>query len=532
MSLVYAWWLFVVACVYNTNALLKKWTLPNSILPQADFSMAVGYYNGSIFMIGGYNHPQQLTVFNTNTDSFTDFGTNAFNGSVEGTTTIYGQFSTQNGRFIFTINRQPPHLFGVFDMTTKQYTNKWINISHIRNSSNYECLASSTNYLFAVASKQIQMLDLITLQWMQYLPTMNDYKFNFVCLVHKDKLLVFGRGSGHGSVIDGNITNEAIIITDIAQNSWQYFTSQPVDYPGPAIYDKAVAHQNKIYLTTGDYFYVYVYDTAADNWTEPLSWERIFSPALIVADNILYAFGGDQYAYGDQGYLEFITLNTWRYYQLLTFPIVNASTQTSTSPTGYLTGNPTTDPSLSPSESTTEPSGSPTKQPSASPTKEASGLPTKTFSTANASTTIGKSSIAPNDGVENGSENINIWLMLGVAAGCVCLTMFVGISIGIWWQRKQQRDQHQSSQNMIQQPAAAKAENIQKNDDNAVGKDVVDYPGKNQRQSVSGQEDEEGLQMTQEGQKEPEPEASQMTSKSAVVSTCTTGYTRSDSADV
>eukprot|EP01083_Nonionella_stella_P122325 368009_1 len=107
------------------------WIIGNEFLPRTSDEMAVGEYNGTIFLIGGHGNSQggdgkrrQLTQFDIDTQNVTDLGGTFFPVAISGP----GQFWTQQAHIIYLIEETTPTL-NIFNAITKAFTTDWQGIT-------------------------------------------------------------------------------------------------------------------------------------------------------------------------------------------------------------------------------------------------------------------------------------------------------------------------------------------------------------------------------------------------------------------
>eukprot|EP01083_Nonionella_stella_P198841 729722_1 len=249
-----------ISLVY-IEASQTSWKEGNESLPRASDEMAVGEYNGTIFLIGGHGNSQggdgkrrQLTQFDIDTQNVTDLGGTFFPVAISGP----GQFWTQQAHIIYLIEETTPTL-NIFNAITKAFTTDWQGITlpiHLITAQPYRpaCLASSETFLYVLGGnngssiKSVQMLSLSTYLWTSNTPPMQVARYSHACLVHKNYLWVFGGESGDS---DGTSTkhavNERIQVTQITDNTWQFIDSFSVGLT--AI--RAVSWNDVIYIIGG-----------------------------------------------------------------------------------------------------------------------------------------------------------------------------------------------------------------------------------------------------------------------------------------
>ena len=275
-------------------------------MPRKDRDMAIGFMNSTIFILGGNDNPQQVTTFDSETNTFTDNGVNQLAEETFG----YSQFYTQLKNKVYIIDPNEPRI-NFFDLETQTFAP----LTDIPVDVQYEgCLAASpsnlivvggTNYDGDVPSIQIFSIDAET--WTNG-PKMLTPRTQFSCIVHPSNWDQVYAIAGIGGEDLNSI--ERINIGG---------TSQYVDnLPHPTESTSAVVHLDKILILGGVYFngggdYVYlntvnVLDPKTGKVT--LSQDRmvygVIDTSAISVGNSVYAFGGMN---KNQS-----TINTWMKY--------------------------------------------------------------------------------------------------------------------------------------------------------------------------------------------------------------------------
>eukprot|EP01083_Nonionella_stella_P208654 757018_1 len=346
--------LFIVCIV--VPVLDAVWELGSGTLPRADWDIAVGAYNDSIFIIGGESESHQATEYQISTNTFIDLGSNRITDAISGE----GQFWVHKGEILYMLHEPKaptsPSLLGVFNMTSKHYISHWMNVTFPYKIT-YGCLAISDQYLFEVGGftgntylDTTHVLSLTTHEWMNNTPTMISRRAYNCCFHHRDLLCTFG-----GYDKKATAESECINTSDIFQNAWS--SIPPLT---EAVYrHRVTAASNYFYIlggyTQGNEHYkdtMHIYDMDAN--TMVLSDDHMVygmtQHALITVHNVIYVFGGGSTAF----------LDTRMKYDLLS---------TAPSSTNAPSGNPSKMPSetVAPS-STNHPSLKPSRNPSIHPT--------------------------------------------------------------------------------------------------------------------------------------------------------------------
>eukprot|EP01083_Nonionella_stella_P112723 331921_1 len=351
--------LSVIICIKVTTA---SWTTLSDMSRKGD-QMALGVYNGKVFLIGGYDYNSQAMTYDTTTLQFTDLGQNALSGSIFGGK---AQYYTQQGTIIYMIDTDGDDL-NIYNMATDQFTSAWHALDSPVSSSG--CLASTSSHLYVTggdysrqAFSHIQVFSLSTHQWLSNAPDMKAERRRGACIVENGYLWAFG----------GDIdTNERIQVAGIISNSWSYV--DPLSETLSKI--RCASWSNTIYIIGGenDLYEAKTYVHVMDAITGSIRQLSDDMPAInkwsspIVIGDILYVFGG--FYPGDT------LMNYYAYYTLAT---INPTKQATNNPTNRPTPNPTRRPTANPfKRPTNEPTVSPTRKPTSNPTRRPTTNPTR-----------------------------------------------------------------------------------------------------------------------------------------------------------
>eukprot|EP01083_Nonionella_stella_P179740 639056_1 len=345
----------------------EAWIIGDSSLPRADDSMAVGAYNGKIFIIGGYYEGNALVEFDIATHSVTDHGKRAIMASK---TDGAAQFWSQQGPILYIIDDT---VFSIYDMHTRQFTANWKGITFLTGVGDDGCLASSALFLYVTGGDPdgidtLQVLRLTTYSWITnpLPPTMQQRRQHHSCVLHNDYLWAF---AGQWTPDKKNFeiaNNERILATgDIAQNTWNYIDPLTVGI----VNHRAVAYQDTIYVIGGqdlsstEYAFVHLVDANTGEVSvssDPMP-DTCDYGAPIIVDSTLYVFGGFD--------------TDWYYCPLPTTPQIPTSAVPTKQPTSAPSEIPTSAPIAAPSN---QPTSDPSTQPSFSPSNQPTAAPVPT----------------------------------------------------------------------------------------------------------------------------------------------------------
>eukprot|EP01083_Nonionella_stella_P070185 187649_1 len=297
----------LIACI-SINA---QWISPSQpTLPNSDSNMAIGYYQNTIIILGGYENENDVIEYDSINNVF-----NKDAGATPIRTTGNSQFYTQMNDMIYIIRKSGERI-NVFDLSTRTYTTQVWLITHDVDING--CIASTALRLYIIggyttrsgAMDNFQILTIATGDWEDG-PTLRTARYYTSCLVSliRNKMYVIGGTGGAGNYQDYLKTIEFLSPT---QNQWQ----RADDLTEPLVSTRAVMYDTHVYIIGGQnsnsayVTNVHIIDTATNTVSilaDELSYGAT-SMAPIVVGHTLYAFGGWNGK----------TLNKWQYYQLPT----------------------------------------------------------------------------------------------------------------------------------------------------------------------------------------------------------------------
>eukprot|EP01083_Nonionella_stella_P303461 1050642_1 len=381
--------LVVIVFIVYVQIAKALWHTSQTLLPNGgnDFGMAIGAYNDTIFLLGGYDNARQkqLTQYKVSTQTLTAFGLNTFERNLYGSV----QYWTQQDHILYMVDPSTRNSLNTYDMIDKQLTVHWMGITFNNYVGTRSCLSSTPDHLYVSGGlskyspyyllNHLQIVSLSTYEWISSPPSMSTNRSVHACIVHNSYLWVIG-GNGHSSVL---ASIERIEITDITNNEWHFVSDLSLGLTGHGV----VAWNDVLYVLGGssykiDYFgnaVKLVHSIDATTGAVTLSPHRLPYACVwtspIIYDNILYVFGSGMGSNRDR----------WAYYPLAPtpqptpHPTADPSTQSPTvdPSTHPITRTPTADPSTHPTEEPTDNplTQTPTVDPSTDPTEEPSFNP-------------------------------------------------------------------------------------------------------------------------------------------------------------
>eukprot|EP01084_Bolivina_argentea_P272335 463665_1 len=207
-----------------------NWINGTSLLPRGNHAMAVGVYNGSIFMIGGRStiNKRAFVEYNTVSQQMIDHGT--YIQQMTDTWGRGGQFYTQQMHIVYMIEFYGT-MISTMDLSTNTFTSNWQTVSIMNPGvGTTGCLASTANHLYVVGGDNsnsdsgcldtLQVFDMNAMQWISNTPSMTTIRYNVACIVHNGLLWAIG---GHGGISCGQSalsSIERINVNNIQNKQW------------------------------------------------------------------------------------------------------------------------------------------------------------------------------------------------------------------------------------------------------------------------------------------------------------------------
>eukprot|EP01084_Bolivina_argentea_P001627 3000_1 len=351
----------IILLFITTNA---AWLSGTTLIPRPTTNMAIGYYNGFIYLLGGARtySVKQLLQYDIINNEFIDNGQYNLPVSIFGN----GQFYTQINNYLYIINPDQGNTFVRFDLQTKTFESHWNTINIHKPVRHLGCLASTTQYLFVIGGHNyangllnaFQVFNLLYNIWLTNTSSMYQGRVECSCIVHPETNRLYAIG-GYDLFLPLN-TIESILISDnIPNQNWKYMTHNLIY---AAQQSRSIIYKIYIFVIGGIYTYKNDLDSKIYRFNidqlqvintitgeislGPLLNYGIYGTAAINVHDIAYAFGGciydDNLLYPDK----------WQYDILTPFPTMSPTVETLS-------------PTMMP---TVEPTFIPTKQPTIIPT--------------------------------------------------------------------------------------------------------------------------------------------------------------------
>eukprot|EP01084_Bolivina_argentea_P284745 488093_1 len=308
-------------------------------LPRKDSRMAVGVWNGSIFILGGISNRNALVEWNIFENTMTDYGATYLNAYIWGNS----QYWSQQQDILYMIGGDPQYsgdTFSIFNLRTKQLTENYHNISIPIGVDEYGCLASYGELLYVIggwnnfdALDIVQIVNVTSNQWISGGATMQTKRRSLACIVH-DSGALFAIG-GFGSLYLKSV--EKLMVknnTNSNNQSWKYIDD--LLYSADKV--RAISFGDDILVIgghsneyPGDYLdVIQVIDTESGHISFGGNMNFAgYGSAVINVNNIVYSFGGYNAVLGGYQW-------NWEYYELLS---TNAPSHSPSDYPSYPTSN-------------------------------------------------------------------------------------------------------------------------------------------------------------------------------------------------
>ena len=314
-----------------------------------DYGMAVGYYDDTIWLIGGDENSYALNAYSVNDNTHSTIDPNVtWPVSVDD----YSQGYIQIGHMVYMTDgkyyEEDPdyHYLGSFNLLTREYNRFW---QYLELPANGECIygcftgneetmyyiGGRRGYDYQTHFKTTMILNVSNRSWSSG-PQMNERRGYFSCIISSNmKLYAIGGYQGDSTNTD---TIEYIPTDNIHQNTWEYtLTTMDETLYGT----RAVSYFDTIFVIGGAIIpngeiaqkRVHIIDTTTDIVTLSDDYLEIavFSPGIILLDHTIYALGG---AY-QWGYSSSIRT------AIQAYPIPTQYKNPTVSPTPYPSPSPT-----------------------------------------------------------------------------------------------------------------------------------------------------------------------------------------------
>eukprot|EP01083_Nonionella_stella_P140721 432115_1 len=341
--------LITAMSVLGIHIVSANWTpqVPiQSLLPRADSYMAIATHNDSIYILGGWMYPSQLTRYDLTTSTFTDLGVSTVYDDFEiDNIRGYAPFYTQQANNIYMINGDYLCYINVYHLETNTFKKAWNTVPQALH--NNACLTSTTEYLIVIGHdkdkfkpQNVHMLSISTNHWLNVTYSTREQRLRTACITDQSTNTVYAIGGAVGDMYDDDGLvpgyDESSFLNTIEVNSvdtmqtteWMYIDNLTV----AIAFARPVIHKEWIFVIGGigqtlhhdaqpldivQMINVNTHAVSVAQYTLPYG---VAGAATIVLHGIIYAFGGVNYKYqnkwpGNSKENQFIytRLNTWMY---------------------------------------------------------------------------------------------------------------------------------------------------------------------------------------------------------------------------
>eukprot|EP01083_Nonionella_stella_P275409 935266_1 len=319
---------FIVYSIFT--CLLSKFTLSSLVWNQWNMStwntsgveleplighaIAIGYYNDSVWLLGGSNRESYVLEIDLLRKRAVHHQSSA--------SPRYDQWDNryfQRGSVVFLSNKDKPNIYG-YDLRLQEttYTIPKYNITNFI-SDKAVCITGNDDYLFQTggidSNNMFYLYDFDTQEWSNG-PLMPQFRSHTSCIVLNYVLYVIGGRSNDTAL-------RSVIVIDVdPQTSLQSWVAFPANLSFPRVMARSVAYHEFIYVVGGESAkqgkattYVDVIDTVNQQIsrdTDLIRKKRAHS--VIIVDTMLCLFGGVPYdsfaAYNDNIYPQYAQLPT------------------------------------------------------------------------------------------------------------------------------------------------------------------------------------------------------------------------------
>eukprot|EP01083_Nonionella_stella_P044164 119020_1 len=184
----------IVLTIYSPTH--SEWiSHPQNTMPRDDTLCAIGSYNGSIYLLGGFNKPRQQTIYDTKTDSFVLYNSNFISTDAK----VFGeaQYWTQIQSNLYILNDLDTdnNKISVFNMATNSFNPNFepVPIAMI-DGMGRACIASSSFYnsIFinggitteGIPRGETYVLNIQTMEWGTVSTLMQKARRSHTCIIH------------------------------------------------------------------------------------------------------------------------------------------------------------------------------------------------------------------------------------------------------------------------------------------------------------------------------------------------------------
>eukprot|EP01084_Bolivina_argentea_P093170 167585_1 len=232
MSSVFQWCLPTISLLLCLMTHSEWISHSDNTMPREDTMSAIGNYNGSIYLLGGFNKERQKTDYNIRTDSFVLYRSEF----VPNGTKMFGeaQIWTQIGFNLYILDDSDTqnNKITVYNMKENSFTSEFNFIPvTMSDGMGRACIASSTVYntIFinggisdaSIPMTQTISLNITSMSWTYLnIPPMQTARRSHSCIIHPNNHVLYSIGGVSIHSFSSNI--EKISMVNIDDNKWTY----------------------------------------------------------------------------------------------------------------------------------------------------------------------------------------------------------------------------------------------------------------------------------------------------------------------
>eukprot|EP01084_Bolivina_argentea_P207007 353288_1 len=136
-----------IICITSIQLVTSIWTEYASRLPYTTYAGAGGYYNGTIFLLGGFHPNRQLVQYDVATGQVNEIGLTILTKDYYG----WGQTFTQNDDTLYLLSDESGGIdsYNLKALKNGDYSRTYLPLQS-GSGDHYACLASSAEHLYVL----------------------------------------------------------------------------------------------------------------------------------------------------------------------------------------------------------------------------------------------------------------------------------------------------------------------------------------------------------------------------------------------
>eukprot|EP01083_Nonionella_stella_P140183 429256_1 len=278
---------FIFLCISISQCLASRWSETN--IPYSGSSSAIGAFNRSLYLIGGYPRATQLIQYSIDIMTFQSLSNNH--------SFPYGSnhFWTQQQEMVYMI--ADTSTLSTFNLVSTVYDSSYATVPFAVES--HACLTSSNAYLYLTGGfdsisgeyhNKYQVLQIGTNQWETNPKAMLRPRASHTCIILNDYLYIIGGNDGFNSYLTS--IDRVYSIDSFDSINWSSFLSSS---PILVTCARAISYANSIYVFGGRDYYgalnsVWIIDTDTSSTSTESMPYAFNSMASIYFEHAVYIF--------------------------------------------------------------------------------------------------------------------------------------------------------------------------------------------------------------------------------------------------